>query len=277
MKVRSRVIGVREAMDDEEEDLMKHKIALITGGALGIGRAIALAFAREGADVIIADRLAEEMKKTVSDVKGLGRHAVGIQVDLSQREALKSFVDQVLSYFPMVHILVNNAGIGSGQNPKPISDYDDGFWDLSLMVNLTIPYLLMKAFLPSMIAHGWGRIINISSTAGKMGLKHGGAYSSSKHGLIGLTRTAALEVASSGVTVNAICPGHIRTAFGVRRFKYDAEQKGISLEEIERSCNPIQRLLEPEEVANMAVFLSSEGAGGITGQALNVSGGFVMH
>jgi len=256
---------------------MKHKTALITGGALGIGRAIALAFARKGADVIIADRLSEEMNKTVSDVQAMGSHAVGIQVDLSQREALKSFVDQVFSFFPMIHILVNNAGIGSGQDPRPISDYDDDFWDLSVMVNLTVPYFLMKAFLPPMIAHGWGRIINMSSAAGKMGLKHGGAYSSSKHGLIGLTRTAALEVASSGVTVNAICPGHIRTAFAVRRLKYDAGQKGISLVEMERSCNPVQRLLEPEEVANMAVFLASEESGGITGQALNISGGFVMH
>lgn len=255
---------------------MKDKVALITGGALGIGRAIVLAFAKQGANVIIADRLLDEMNKTVSDAKALGRHAVGIQIDLSQREELKSFVDRVFSYFPLVHILVNNAGIGSGQNPKPISEYDDDFWDLSLLVNLHVPYLLMKAFLPPMIAHGWGRIINISSVAGKKGVKHGGAYCSSKHGLIGLTRTAALEVASSGVTVNAICPGHIRTTFGLRRLKHDAEQKGISLEEIERSCNPIQRLLEPEEVAHMAVFLSSDGAGGITGQALNISGGYLM-
>lgn len=256
---------------------MENRTALITGGAQGIGRAIALAFAQEGADVIIADRLLDELNKTVSDAKALGRYAVGVQIDLSRREALKSFVDQVLSDFPLVHILVNNAGIGSGQNPKLISEYDDDFWDLSLFVNLTVPYLLMKAFLPSMIAHGWGRIINISSVAGKMGVKRAAAYCSSKHGLIGLTRTAALEVASSGVTVNAICPGHIRTAFGVRRLKLDAEQKGISLEAMEHSCNPIQRLLEPEEVANMAVFLSSERAAGITGQALNISGGYVMH
>jgi len=216
------------------------------------------------------------MQKTVSDAKAIGGCALGIQIDLTQREALKTFVGRVFSSFPLVHILVNNAGIGSGQNPKPICEYDDEFWDLSLFLNLTVPYLLMKAFLPSMITHGWGRIINISSVAGKMGLKQGGAYCSSKHGLIGLTRTAALEVASSGVTVNAICPGHIRTMFGMRRLKHDAEQKGMAQEQFERSCNPIQRLLEPEEVANMAIFLSSNGAGGITGQALNISGGYLM-
>ena len=127
-----------------------------------------------------------------------------------------------------------------------------------------------------MMEHGWGRIINISSVAGKMGMKHGGAYCSSKHGLIGLTRTAALEVAARGVTVNAICPGHIRTEFGLRRLRHDAEQRGMSLEEIERSCNPLGRLLEPEEVAHLAVFLSSDEAGGITGQALNISGGYLM-
>jgi meso-butanediol dehydrogenase / (S,S)-butanediol dehydrogenase / diacetyl reductase len=255
---------------------MKDKVALITGGACGIGRAIALAFAQEGATVIIADRLFDEMEKTVSAVKALGTHALGVQIDLGQREALKSLVDQVLSRFPLIHILVNNAGIGSGQYPKSISEYDDEFWDLSLFVNLTVPYLLTKAFLPSMIRHGWGRVINISSVAGKMGLKHGCAYSSSKHGLIGLTRTAALEVASNGITVNAICPGHIGTTFGVRRLEHDAKQKGILLEEFKRSCNPIQRLLEPEEVANMALFLCSDGSGGITGQALNISGGYLM-
>ncbi len=255
---------------------MKDKIAIITGGALGIGRAMALAFAREGAHVIIADRLFAEMEKTVSDVKAFGCGATGIQIDLSRREELKPFVDRVFSHFPLVHILVNNAGIGSGQNPKPIIEYDDDFWDLSLFVNLTVPYLLTKAFLLPMIAHGWGRIINIASVAGKMGTKQGGAYSSSKHGLIGLTRTAALEVAASGVTVNAICPGHIRTEFGLRRLRLDAEQKGISMEEIEKSCNPIGRLLDPEEVAHMAVFLASAKASGITGQALNISGGYLM-
>ena len=256
---------------------MKDKVALVTGGARGIGRAIALAFARQGADVILADRLAQETEKTVSDIKALGRTAVGIRIDLSQREAIQPFVDQVFSHFPCIHILVNNAGIGSGQNPKPIIEFDDDFWDLSLLVNLTVPYLLMKAFLPSMIAHGWGRIINISSGAGKVGLAYGAGYCASKHGLIGLTRTAALEAAGSGVLVNAICPGAIRTEFGLRRLKFDAAQKGITSAEIEKSCNPIKRLLEPEEVANMAVFLASENTNGITGQSLNISGGATMH
>lgn len=256
---------------------LKSKIAVVTGGGRGIGRAIALAFAREGAELIVAARTAGEIKRVASDVKALGTKGVAIPVDLSHHEAIQPFIDQVFSHFATVHILVNNAGIGSGQNPRSIVEFDDEFWNMSLFMNLTLPYLLMKAFLPKMIAQGWGRIINISSTAGKEGLPYGSAYSASKHGLIGLTRTAAIEVASTGVTVNAICPGPIRTGMLAKRLHFDAERQGMTVNEIERSRNPIQRFLEPEEVAAVAVYLASEEAGGMTGQSLNISGGSIMH
>ncbi len=183
----------------------------------------------------------------------------------------------MLSQFPTIHILVNNAGIGSGQNPKLVMEYDDEFWDMTLMVNLTVPYLLTKDFLPTMVKQGWGRIINISSVAGKSGFLFGAAYSTSKHGLIGLTRTVALEVATEGITVNAICPGPIRTSMLAKRMQVESEHRGISLEEVEKSFNPIQRLLEPEEVAAMAVYLASEKAQAVTGQSYNISGGSTMH
>jgi NAD(P)-dependent dehydrogenase (short-subunit alcohol dehydrogenase family) len=256
---------------------MKDKVALITGGARGIGRATALAFARQGAHIIIADRLPDEFKKVESEMFELGVKGMGITVDFSQRHSIQPFVDEVLSYFSVIHILVNNAAIGSGQNPKPIIEFDDDFWEASLFLNLTVPYLLMKAFLPSMIEHGWGRIINISSTAGKMGLEYGGAYCASKHGLIGLTRTAAIELDTTGVTVNAICPGFIRTPMLEKRLQFEADLHGNSFMEIEKTCNPIQRFLGPEEVAAVAVYLASEEAGGMTGQSLNISGGSIMH
>ncbi|RMF85957.1 MAG: SDR family oxidoreductase [Nitrospinota bacterium] len=256
---------------------LKDKVAVITGGGRGIGRAIALAFAREGADVLVTARTATEIEQVAAEVKALGRRGVALPVDLSQRNAVPAFLEQVFSHFPSVHILVNNAGIGSGQNPKPIMEFDDAFWDLTLFLNLTVPYLLTKAFLPKMVEQGWGRIINISSVAGKRGFPYGSAYSASKHGLIGLTRTAALEVAATGVTVNAICPGPIRTAMLAKRLQFEAERLGMTVEEVERTRNPIQRLLEPEEVAALAVYLASEEAGGMTGQSLTIAGGSIMH
>ncbi len=159
------------------------------------------------------------------------------------------------------------------QDPKLLAEYDDDFWDLSLLVNLTVPYLLTKAFLPPMIAQGWGRIINISSGSGKRGAVRRGAYSATKHGLLGLTQTAALEVATTGVTVNAICPGPIRTVMLTRLLQHKAESEGQTLAEVEKSTNPMQRVLEPEEIADLAVYLASDAAHGITGQSLNDADG----
>jgi NAD(P)-dependent dehydrogenase (short-subunit alcohol dehydrogenase family) len=256
---------------------LKDRVAVVTGGGRGIGRAIALAFAREGADVVVTARTTSEIENVAGEIKGLGRKSLAITTDLSQRKAVLSLRDQVFSQFPTIHILVNNAGIGSGQNPKLVKEYDDDFWDMTLMVNLTVPYLLTKDFLPTMVKQGWGRIINISSVAGKNGFLFGAAYCSSKHGLIGFTRTVALEVATEGITVNAICPGPIRTSMLAKRMQVESEHRGISLEEVEKSFNPIQRLLEPEEVAAMAVYLASEKAQAVTGQSFNISGGSTMH
>jgi NAD(P)-dependent dehydrogenase (short-subunit alcohol dehydrogenase family) len=256
---------------------LKDKVAVVTGGGRGIGRAIALAFAQEGANVVVTARTASEIDSVAAEIHRLGRKGVALPVDLSQREAIHACVESIVSHFSSVDILVNNAGVGGAQNPNPVARYDDDFWDMSLFVNLTAPYLLMKAFLPNMIEQRWGRIITIASTAAKRGSLNRSAYSVSKHGLVGLTRSAALEVATSGVTVNAICPGPIRTAMLTRLLQYRADLQGISLEAVEQSVNPMKRLLEPEEVAAMAVYLASEAAGGVTGQALNIDGGNVMH
>lgn len=256
---------------------LQDKVAVVTGGGRGIGQAIALAFAREGADVVVTARTTSEIECVAAEIDALGRKGVAVPVDLSQRDAVQSCVEQIFSAFRTVHILVNNAAIGGAQNPKLLIEYDDDFWDQSLFVNLTAPYLLTKAFLPTMIEQGWGRIINISSGSGKRGAPHRAAYSASKHGLIGLTRTTALETATSGVTVNAICPGPIRTVMLTRLLRDRAQRQGTTLEAVEKSSNPMQRLLEPEEVAALAVYLASDAAQGMTGQALNINGGSVMH
>ena len=256
---------------------LKDRVALVTGGGRGIGQAIAIAFAEEGADVIVAARSIDELEETVQRIEATGRKGIALPVDLSQGETIASFVETIASRRPAVDILVNNAGIGSGMNAKLVVDFDDDFWDTSIRLNLTVPYLLSKAFMPSMIEAGWGRVINISSVVGKMGFLTGAAYSASKHGLIGLTRTAALETATTGVTVNAICPGPIRTPMLARRIQVTAEMNNVSIEQMEKSLNPMQRLLEPEEVASLAVFLAADSAKSITGQSYNVSGGMVMH
>ncbi len=257
--------------------LLEKRVAVVTGGGRGIGRAISLAFAREGAEVVVGSRTVSEIEETVAGIKSMGGKAIGIPVDLSRPKGVQTFVNQVLGYFLTVNILVNNAGVGSSQNPKRIVDFDDEFWEVSLFVNLTAPYLLMKAFLPKMIKQGWGRIINISSSGGKKGFEFASAYCASKHGLIGLTRTAALELARNGVTVNAICPGPIRTAMLLKRLQFEAKEKGISLQEAEKSRTPMERLIEPEEVAALAVYLASEEAKGMTGQAVNICGGSIMY
>jgi NAD(P)-dependent dehydrogenase (short-subunit alcohol dehydrogenase family) len=256
---------------------LKGKTALITGGGRGIGQAIAMAIAQEGADIIVAARTQEQLEDTVKKIEDTGGKGIAVAADLIQRKTMAAFIETIFSHCSTLDILVNNAGLGSGMNPKLIVDYDDDFWDSTMALNLTVPYLLTKAFLPGMIKQGWGRIINISSVAGKMGFPTGAAYSASKHGLIGLTRTAALETATKGVTVNAICPGPIRTAMLARRMEATAEMSGQSVTDMEKTLNPMQRLLEPEEVAAVAVFLASDSAKGITGQAYNVSGGSMLH
>ena len=256
---------------------LQDKVAVVTGGGRGIGRAIALALAREGADVVVIARTTNEIEEVAAEVKALGRTGLALPVDLSQREAIQPCVQEIFSHLPTVHILVNNAAIGGAQDPKLISEYDDAFWDLSLLVNLTVPYLLTKAFLPPMIAQGWGRIINISSGSGKRGAVHRAAYTATKHGLLGLTKTAALETASKGVTVNAICPGPVRTVMLTRLLQHRADLQGTTLAEVEKSVNPMRRVLEPEEIADLTVYLASDAAHGITGQSLNVNGGSLMH
>ena len=166
--------------------------------------------------------------------------------------------------------------MGSSQNPKALVDFDDDFWDLTLMVNLTAPYLLTKLVLPSMMERGWGRIINISSIAGKLGGEHGAAYGTSKHALLGLTRSTAVEAAPHGITANAICPGVTRSRLNDLRLEYDSRRLGVSFEQLEKESTPLGRRLEPEEVAVLAVQLARDEARGINGQSINVCGGRVF-
>jgi len=255
---------------------LKDRVALITGAGRGIGRAISLGFAREGASIAATARTEHELDSLVREITALGQKAIAIPADLARPAVAEEVVQRALNAFGTLDILVNNAGVGSSGSARPLVDFDDAFWDLSLAVNLTSPYLLCKAVLPTMLSKGKGRIINIASIAGKIGLMHGVAYAASKHGLLGLTRTLALEVAKAGITVNAICPGPVRTAMHEKRLEYDAKRLGVKAGELEKSLTPIGRRLEAEEIVPLAVLLASDESAAITGQAFNICGGMVM-
>jgi NAD(P)-dependent dehydrogenase (short-subunit alcohol dehydrogenase family) len=255
---------------------LQGRIALVTGGGRGIGRAISLGFAREGASVAISARSQNEIDSIVEEIHGMGGTSLAMQGDLGAPGTPQQLVERTTKAFGTVDILVNNAGVGSAASPRPVADFDDEFWSLSLALNLTAPYLLCKAVLPYMLKKKRGRIINISSVAGKIGLVHASAYCASKHGLLGLTKALALEVARDGITVNAICPGPVRTAMSDARLSYDAQRLGMSIDEVEAKMTPIGRRLVPEEIVPLAVLLASDGSAAITGQAFNICGGVTM-
>jgi NAD(P)-dependent dehydrogenase (short-subunit alcohol dehydrogenase family) len=255
---------------------LKDQTALITGASRGIGEAIARAFAAEGAQVAITGRSTQELEALQKEFNRLGARCESIVADLTQRDAVQQVWTQATQAFGHIDILVNNAGMGSGPNFKPVEEYDDHLWETILYVNLTVPYLFSKKALPSMIERKDGRIIMTASVNSKIGLLYGAAYAASKHGLLGLMRTLAIETAKQGITVNAICPGPVRTRMNNLRVEYDAKRLGKSVAEHEASLTPIGRRLEAHEIAPLVVYLASREASVITGQAFNIDGGFLM-
>jgi NAD(P)-dependent dehydrogenase (short-subunit alcohol dehydrogenase family) len=255
---------------------LKGNCALITGASKGIGRAIALAFAAEGADLAVTGRNEGELRSLAEAAEAQGVRCVVIAADLAERGAAAKVYEQAHAGLGPIQILVNNAGVGSSANPKPVIQYDDDFWEMMMYVNLTVPYLLSKAALPEMVAAHYGRIVNIASINGKMGALHGAAYAASKHGLLGLTRTLAMEMVKDGITVNAICPGPVHTLINDLRVQYDAQRLGKSFAEMETVMTPMGRRLEPDEIAPLAVYLASKESAPMTGQAINIDGGILM-
>ena len=240
---------------------MSERVAIVTGGASGIGRAVAEALAGGGDKVVIAD-LNETEGKGVANT--IGGHFV--KVDLSQRAGCKQLVDETLDQYGGVHILINNAGF---QHIDPIEVFPEDTWDKMLAVMLTAPFLLTKYVWGAMKAHGWGRIVNVSSIHGRVASPFKSAYITAKHGLIGLTRTAALEGGENGITVNAICPAYVRTPLVESQIADQARTRGISIEEIVEKVMlepaAVKRLITPEEVASLVAYLCSDAAGAITG------------
>jgi NAD(P)-dependent dehydrogenase (short-subunit alcohol dehydrogenase family) len=251
--------------------------ALITGGGRGIGRAIAHAFAGEGADVALLARNEAELQRVVSEVERLNRKAIAIVCDVSDKSQVAAAVAHANATLGTIDILVNSAGIG--QSHKFI-DHDDQLWERILAVNLTGVYQVTKNVVPGMVQRKWGRIINLASFAGKTGAKYMAAYTASKHGVIGLTRALAMEFVTDGVTVNAICPAYVDTPMADAAITNIARRTGRTEADARRALedvSPQKRLIAPEEIATVAVFLASDLAKGITAQAINVDGGAMMY
>jgi NAD(P)-dependent dehydrogenase (short-subunit alcohol dehydrogenase family) len=255
---------------------MKNRIALVTGAGRGIGRATALALAGQGARVAITARSVDELQSLSDEIASAGGQALSIGGDLSQRNAPQIILEQVRAAWGEVEILVNNAGIGSSQDPRPLVEFNDEFWDLTFAVNVTAPYLLTKLVLPAMIEKRWGRIVNIASINAKIPSPHGAAYIASKHAVAGLTKATAFEVGPHGITCNAVCPGVTRSRMNDKRLEYDAKRLGVSFEELEAQASQLGRRLEPEEIASLVVYLASDAARAINGQCMNVCGGRSM-
>lgn len=254
----------------------RRRVALVTGAGRGIGRATAVALAGRGSPVVVAARSSDELDGVVSEIAAAGGEAAALTCDLTDRAQSTALVERAGSPFGPIDVLVNNAGIGSSADPRPLAEFRDPFWDETLELNLTAPYLLSKAALPHMRAQRWGRIITVASINGRIPSPYSGAYVASKHGVIGLMRTLALELAPEGITVNCVCPGPVRTRVNDARVSFDARRLGREIEEYEQGLTPIGGRLEPEDIAPMVVYLASDDARMITGQAYNVDGGVNM-
>jgi len=255
---------------------LQEKNVLVTGGGRGIGRAIALAFASEGCRVAITGRTQASLDAVAEEIRSRGGKALPLSCDVTRKDEVDALNREITGEFGGIQILVNNAGMAPA---VAFLEMDDRLWSQVLKVNLTGAYYCCKVFLPAMTASKWGRIVNIASTVAKVAYPYIAAYTASKHGLLGLTRALAIEMARTGVTVNAICPGYVETELTLGNAARMAEKTGKEVEEVLKlfkSATPQNRLIAPEEVAYLAVMLASESAGGINGQAINVDGGAVM-
>ena len=252
---------------------LEERIAIVTGAAAGIGAAIARAFCGEGARVVVADRDIEAAEATAKEI---GRAAIAMRLDVTKEDQVRAVVADTLARFDRIDILVNNAGI---MRKAYVKDMAEELWDAVVDVNLKATFLCSKAVLPAMIEARRGRIINIASIAAKVGEPTASAYSAAKFGVIGFTRSLALEVAQYDILVNAICPGPIPTALGQQGWREGAQIEGVDLDRIMArvgSRSPLRRLGSVEQVAKMALFIASDDCDFTTGSAFNVDGGIVM-
>ena len=258
--------------------MLKDKIAVITGGGRGLGRVIALACAREGADLVLASRSVEALQETRAEVESFGRKALVVPTDIRHEDSVRNLAEQALARFGHIDILVNNTGI-TGPT-APLWEITPAEWEETFAVNVTGAYLCCRAFLPSMIEQRSGSILFISSMTGKRPLFGRTPYAAGKIALVGLARTLAWETGPYGIRVNVISPGPIEGERVERVIRNQAQAEGISEDEARRrftSSSPLGWLVPPGDIADAVVFLASDKAASITGEDLNVSAGTVMY
>jgi NAD(P)-dependent dehydrogenase (short-subunit alcohol dehydrogenase family) len=248
------------------------KVALVTGGASGIGRATALTFAREGAKLIIADMHEEGGQQTVHIIKENGGEAIFVQTDVTQATAVEALLSRAVETYGRLDCAHNNAGISGagigGEQRTLTAEYPEERWHQVIAINLTGVWLCMKYEIAQMLQQGGGAIVNTASVAGLVGLPYASAYVASKHGVVGLTRTAALEYAQQGVRVNCVCPGYIQTPMTAAGMQ-DPARRALMI-----ASEPVGRLGQPEEVAETVVWLCADAASFVTGHTMTVDGGY---
>lgn len=247
--------------------LFEGKVAVITGGSSGIGRATAIAFAAEGARVAIGARRAAESEETIRLIQAQGGDAIFVPTDVARADQVQKLMDTAMNRWQRLDLAFNNAGIG-GTPFVPLPDYSEQVWDDVIDINLKGVFLSMKYEIPHMLKSGGGAIVNMSSVAGLIGGPIGVAYYASKHGVIGATKAAAMEYAKRGIRVNAVCPAVIRTPMSEGIFNTDVEANLLAV-------HPMGRFGTTEEVADAVVFLCSSKASYITGHALAVDSGLL--
>jgi NAD(P)-dependent dehydrogenase (short-subunit alcohol dehydrogenase family) len=245
---------------------LENKVALVTGASSGIGRAIAILYAAEGAKVVVSDVAEAGGKETVNIIQENGGEAIFVRADTSKPDDCKNLVDQSVQHFGSLHIAVNNAGIGG--TIKPVGEYPIEGWDKVIAINLSGVFYGMHYQIPAMLASGGGSIVNMASILGKVGTKGSSAYAAAKHGVIGLTETAALEYADQNIRINSVGPGYILTPMISDALDENTMKALVGM-------HPMGRLGASEEVAELALWLNSDKASFVTGAYYNVDGGYL--
>jgi NAD(P)-dependent dehydrogenase (short-subunit alcohol dehydrogenase family) len=250
------------------------RVALVTGGANGIGLAIARRLAREGYDIAVADIDAPGAEAVANQLREIGRRAAAIQGDVGERESAFRMAEQTARALGDVDLLVNNAGI---VRLGPLASFSEKDWRNLFRVNVDGVFFCCQAVLPRMMARGRGNLVNIASWNGKLGAPNFGAYSATKFAVIGITQALAREVASQGIRVNAVCPGIVAGTPMRAQVERDGQAFGLPPSSERAKTIPLGRLATPEDIANAVVFLASDEAAYMTGQAINVTGGLWLH
>ena len=255
--------------------ILDSRVAFVTGGASGIGLQIAEDFAKEGARVALADLNEPSAGAAAARIREAGGEAIALGCDVTDEASLLAALDRTAAKWGRVDILVNNAGL---QHVAPLEEFPVDVFERMLRIMLVAPFVAIKHVFPGMKRARYGRILNMASINGLVGFAGKAAYNSAKHGLIGLTKVAALEGATHGITVNALCPGYVDTPLVRNQLADLARTRGVPvervLEDVIYPLVPARRLLSPEEISRYAVFLAGEGAGGVTGQAVVIDGGY---